>query len=54
MGGIFMKGRLPAVEFFFNPDGVAVIGATDNPFKGGYHILNNILGGYQGKPKSVW
>ncbi|MEN6475969.1 MAG: CoA-binding protein [Syntrophaceae bacterium] len=37
------------MEFFFNPDGVAVIGATDNPFKGGYHILNNILGGYQGR-----
>lgn len=37
------------MEFFFNPEGVAVIGATDNPFKGGYHILNNILGGYQGR-----
>ena len=37
------------MEFFFNPDGVAIIGATDNPFKGGYHILNNILGGYQGR-----
>ncbi|HQP31835.1 MAG TPA: CoA-binding protein, partial [Deltaproteobacteria bacterium] len=37
------------MEFFFNPDGVAVIGATDNPFKGGYHILNNIMGGYGGR-----
>jgi len=37
------------VDFFFNPDGVAIIGATDNPFKGGYHILNNIIGGYQGR-----
>jgi hypothetical protein len=37
------------VEFFFNPDGVAVIGATDGLFKGGYHILNNMLGGYRGR-----
>ena len=37
------------MNFFFNPDGIAVIGATDNPFKGGYHILNNILGGYKGR-----
>jgi acyl-CoA synthetase (NDP forming) len=37
------------MDFFFNPNGIAVIGATDNPFKGGYHILNNILGGYKGK-----
>lgn len=37
------------MEFFFNPDGVAVIGATDGLFKGGYHILNNILGGYKGR-----
>ena len=37
------------MDFFFNPKGIAVIGATDNPFKGGYHILNNILGGYKGK-----
>jgi len=34
---------------FFNPDGVAIIGASDNPAKGGYHILNNISGGYKGR-----
>jgi len=37
------------MDFFFNPKGIAVIGATDNPLKGGYHIVNNILGGYTGK-----
>ena len=37
------------MDFFFNPDGIAIIGATDNPFKGGYHILKNILGGYKGR-----
>jgi len=37
------------MNFFFNPDGVAIIGASDNPMKGGYHILNNISGGYKGR-----
>jgi len=36
------------MDFFFNPDGVAIIGATNNPLKGGYHILNNTLAGYTG------
>ena len=34
---------------FFYPNGVAVIGATDSPGKGGYHLLKNILLGYKGK-----
>ncbi|MBW2650073.1 MAG: CoA-binding protein [Deltaproteobacteria bacterium] len=37
------------MNFFFNPDGVAIIGASDNPLRGGYHILNNISGGYKGR-----
>lgn len=37
------------MEFFFDPDGVAVIGATNTPFKGGYHILHNTLAGYKGR-----
>ena len=37
------------MDFFFNPDGIAIIGATDNPSRGGYHILNNTLGGYSGR-----
>ncbi|MGC9324595.1 MAG: acetate--CoA ligase family protein [Desulfomonilia bacterium] len=37
------------MDFFFNPDGIAVIGATGNPLKGGYHLLNNIISGYGGE-----
>lgn len=37
------------MDFFFHPDGIAVIGATDNPMRGGYHILNNTLAGYRGR-----
>lgn len=37
------------MDFFFNPDGIAIIGASDNPLRGGYHILNNTLGGYGGR-----
>ncbi len=37
------------MNIFFNPDGVAIIGASDNPLRGGYHILNNISGGYKGR-----
>ncbi len=53
MKPIHLNGRSPgkgkqAIDFFFHPRGVAVIGATDNPGKGGFHILRNILGGYRG------
>jgi len=36
------------MDFFFNPKGIAVIGATPNPLKGGYNILKNIVTGYKG------
>ncbi|CAB1084271.1 CoA-binding protein [Alkalispirochaeta odontotermitis] len=36
------------MDFFFKPRGVAVIGASANPVKGGYFILNNLLKGYNG------
>jgi acetate---CoA ligase (ADP-forming) len=36
------------MEFFFNPRGIAVVGATPNPLKGGNAILKNILLGYRG------
>jgi acetate---CoA ligase (ADP-forming) len=36
------------MNFFFNPDGVAVIGATPNPLKGGYAIFKNLVIGYKG------
>ncbi|HNY65635.1 MAG TPA: CoA-binding protein [Deltaproteobacteria bacterium] len=39
--------RSQQVDVFFNPDGVAVIGASDS--KGGYYLLHQILGGYKGR-----
>jgi acetyltransferase len=36
------------MEFFFNPRGIAVIGASANPVKGGYFILNNLMKGFKG------
>jgi len=36
------------MEFFFKPKGVAVIGASANPVKGGYFILNNLIKGFKG------
>ena len=38
------------LEGFFKPKSVAIIGASSNPAKIGYQILNNIIvGGYEGK-----
>jgi acetate---CoA ligase (ADP-forming) len=36
------------MNFFFNPAGVAVVGATPNPLKGGYAIFKNLVIGYKG------
>ena len=36
------------MDFFFKPDGVAIIGASDDPARGGFSILKNALGGYSG------
>ncbi len=36
------------MDFFFNPKGIAVIGATSNPSKGGYAILKNLMRGFNG------
>ena len=36
------------MEFFFNPDGIAIIGASATPGKGGYNILHNLVGNYKG------
>jgi acetyltransferase len=36
------------MEFFFNPRGIAIIGASANPHKGGCFILHNIRKGFQG------
>lgn len=37
------------MEFFFNPKGVAVIGATENTMKGGFHLLRNVADSYRGR-----
>jgi len=36
------------MDFFFKPQGIAVIGATPNPFNGGNAILKNLLAGFRG------
>ena len=36
------------LDSFFHPKGIAVIGASDNALKGGFHILRNTLAGYTG------
>ncbi len=36
------------MEFFFNPRGIALIGATPNPLKGGNAILKNLIKGFKG------
>ncbi|MCF8146500.1 MAG: CoA-binding protein [Deltaproteobacteria bacterium] len=37
------------MEFFFRPRGVAIVGATTNREKGGYHIVYNARQGFKGK-----
>ena len=36
------------MDFFFKPSGIAVIGASANPVKGGCFILNNLIKGFNG------
>jgi len=36
------------MEFFFHPQAIAVVGATANPAKGGYAILQNLQNTYRG------
>jgi acyl-CoA synthetase (NDP forming) len=36
------------MKFFFQPEGIALVGATANPKKGGYSILRNLLNGFDG------
>jgi acetyltransferase len=36
------------MDFFFEPKGVAVVGATREPNTGGYHLLTNVTLGYKG------
>lgn len=36
------------MDFFFKPEGIAIIGASDDPSRMGYNIVKNALGGYTG------
>ncbi len=36
------------MDFFFNPKGIAIIGASANKSKGGYAIFNNLVTGFDG------
>ena len=36
------------MNFFFEPNGVAVVGATPEPYRGGHHLLMNLTLGYKG------
>ncbi|HPN14394.1 MAG TPA: CoA-binding protein, partial [Spirochaetota bacterium] len=36
------------LDYFFHPNGVAIIGATDSQLKGGFHLVRNALAGYKG------
>jgi acyl-CoA synthetase (NDP forming) len=38
------------LDCFFNPKSVAVVGATNNPFKMNYRLVQNLIGlDFQGK-----
>src|SRR5208337_2747038 len=41
------------LDYFFNPNGVAVIGASSDRTKGGFFLLRNSLVGYKGKLYAV-
>ncbi|MBF0484850.1 MAG: CoA-binding protein, partial [Candidatus Omnitrophica bacterium] len=49
MSGCECSCKSKNLEGFFNPKSVAIVGASANPAKIGYQILNNVIvGGYQG------
>lgn len=35
------------MDFFFEPNGVAVVGATPEPISGGHHLLTNLTFAYK-------
>ncbi len=39
---------MPLIDFFFEPNGIAVVGATPEPYQGGHHIVTNLTLGYHG------
>ena len=45
----FCSVSLRICTFFFNPQSIAVVGATPKVFKGGYAILRNLLSSFKGR-----
>jgi acetyltransferase len=43
-----MKPRSEWMEFFFEPNGIAVVGATPETYSGGRYLVTNLTLGYQG------
>ena len=43
-----LRGGSPLINFFFEPKGIAVVGATVEPHQGGQHLLTNLTLGYGG------
>jgi acyl-CoA synthetase (NDP forming) len=45
-----MDSRTESLKYFFNPESVAVVGASRQPGKGGYNVIENLIRlGYPGK-----
>ena len=45
-----MRDKVPDIKYLFEPRSVAVIGASQDNSKLGYHVTENIVsGGYRGK-----
>jgi acetyltransferase len=42
------RNRKKTMNAFFNPKGIALVGASANPAKGGYAILKNLMIGFKG------
>jgi len=45
---LFLRRMFHPMDFFFKPSGIALIGASANPRKGGFAILNNLKTGFDG------
>jgi acyl-CoA synthetase (NDP forming) len=45
---LFLYSQEGFMQFFFRPRGIALVGATANPMKGGHSILHNLTRGFDG------
>jgi acyl-CoA synthetase (NDP forming) len=46
--GMFFMKENKLMDFFFEPNGIAVVGATPEPYHGGQHLVTNLILGYKG------